>query len=41
LDEAIAWYRRALELKPDLAEAHNNLGGLSRKSPTKWLLFFL
>ena len=26
LDEAIACYRRALELKPDYAEAHNNLG---------------
>ena len=26
LDEAIACYRRALELKPDFAEAHGNLG---------------
>ncbi|HET9113244.1 MAG TPA: tetratricopeptide repeat protein, partial [Burkholderiales bacterium] len=26
LDEAIASYRRALDLKPDYAEAHNNLG---------------
>ena len=26
LDEAIACYRRALELKPDYAVAHNNLG---------------
>ena len=26
LDEAVACYRRALELKPDYAEAHNNLG---------------
>jgi tetratricopeptide (TPR) repeat protein len=26
LDEAVACYRRALELKPDFAEAHNNLG---------------
>ena len=26
LDEAIACYRRAVELKPDYAEAHNNLG---------------
>ena len=26
LDEAVACYRRALELKPDHAEAHNNLG---------------
>ena len=26
LDEAIVCYRRALELKPDYAEAHNNLG---------------
>ena len=25
-DEAIARYRRALELEPDFAEAHNNLG---------------
>ena len=25
-DEAVACYRRALELKPDFAEAHNNLG---------------
>ena len=25
-DEAVACYRRALELKPDYAEAHNNLG---------------
>ena len=24
--EAVACYRRALELKPDYAEAHNNLG---------------
>ncbi len=28
LNEAIACYRRALELKPDFAEAHNNLGTL-------------
>jgi predicted O-linked N-acetylglucosamine transferase (SPINDLY family) len=26
LDEAVACYRRALELKPDYAEAHSNLG---------------
>ena len=26
LDEAVACYRRALELKPDYAAAHNNLG---------------
>ncbi len=26
LDEAVACYRRAVELKPDFAEAHNNLG---------------
>ena len=26
MDEAVACYRRALELKPDSAEAHNNLG---------------
>ena len=26
LEEAIACYRRALELKPDYAKAHNNLG---------------
>ena len=26
LDEAVACYRRALELKPDFAEAHSNLG---------------
>ena len=26
LDEAVACYRRALELRPDYAEAHNNLG---------------
>ncbi len=26
LDEAVACYRRALELNPDYAEAHNNLG---------------
>src|SRR5208283_5317937 len=26
LDEAVACYRRALALKPDFAEAHNNLG---------------
>ena len=26
LDEAVACYRRALELKPDYAKAHNNLG---------------
>ena len=30
LDEAVAAYRRALELKPDFAEAHNNLGGVLR-----------
>ena len=29
LDEAIACYRRALELKPDLAHAYNNLALLS------------
>ena len=26
VDEAIAHYRKALEIKPDYAEAHNNLG---------------
>ena len=26
LDEAIAEYRKAIRLKPDLAEAHHNLG---------------
>ena len=26
LDEAVAQYQRALALKPDFAEAHNNLG---------------
>ena len=26
LDEAIACFRRALELKPDVAETHSNLG---------------
>ena len=26
LEEAVACYRRALELKPDYTEAHNNLG---------------
>ncbi len=26
MDEAVACYRRALELKPDFAEAHGNLG---------------
>ena len=26
MPEAVACYRRALELKPDYAEAHNNLG---------------
>ena len=26
IDEAIAHYRKALEIKPDYAEAHNNLG---------------
>src|SRR5262249_20461040 len=26
LDEAVAAYRKAIDLKPDLAEAHNNLG---------------
>ena len=26
MDEAIACYRRALEVKPDHVEAHNNLG---------------
>ena len=26
IDEAIAHYQRALEIKPDYAEAHNNLG---------------
>ena len=25
-DEAIAHYRKALEIKPDCVEAHNNLG---------------
>ena len=28
LDEAAACYRQALELKPDFAEAHNNLGNV-------------
>ena len=28
LDAALASYRRALELKPDLAEAYNNVGGV-------------
>ena len=28
LDEAIADYRKALEIKPDYAEAHNNLGAV-------------
>jgi serine/threonine-protein kinase len=27
-DEAVAAYRKALDLKPDIAEAHNNLGAL-------------
>ena len=26
VDEAIAHYQKALEIKPDFAEAHNNLG---------------
>ena len=26
VDEAIAQYRKALEIKPDYAEAHSNLG---------------
>ena len=26
VDEAIAHYQKALEIKPDYAEAHNNLG---------------
>ena len=30
LDEALACYRRALELRPDYAEAHNNLGNALR-----------
>ena len=30
LDEAVACYRRALELKPDFAEAHYNLGNALR-----------
>ena len=30
LDEAVACYRRALEMKPDYAEAHNNLGNALR-----------
>ena len=29
LEEAIASYRQALRLKPDYAEAHNNLGIVS------------
>ena len=28
IDEAINHYRQALEIRPDLAEAHNNLGAL-------------
>ena len=28
VDEAIAHYRKALEIKPDFAEAHNNLGAV-------------
>ena len=35
LDESLACYRRALELKPDLAEAHNNLGSVWRR----WAIF--
>ncbi len=31
LDEGVACYRRALELKPDYAEAHNNLGNLLKE----------
>ena len=31
LDEAIVSYRRALELKPDLAGTHHNLGGVLLK----------
>ena len=34
LDEAIACYRRALELKPDYAVAHNNLGNAFRTRGT-------
>ena len=30
LDEAVACYRRALELQPDYAEAHSNLGNVLR-----------
>ncbi len=31
LDEAAGCYRRALELQPDFAEAHNGLGGILKK----------
>ena len=35
LDEAIAHYRKALEINPDYAEAHNNLGlALADRGPT-------
>ena len=33
--EAVACYRRALELKPDFVEAHNNLG-LALKDQGSW-----
>ena len=32
-DEAIAQYRKALEIKPDYAEAHNNLAWLRATCP--------
>jgi tetratricopeptide (TPR) repeat protein len=31
LDEAVAHYRRALDLKPDYADAHNNMGNALRE----------
>ena len=31
LDEAAGCYRRALELQPDFAKAHNGLGGILKK----------
>jgi Flp pilus assembly protein TadD len=33
LDEAIAAYRQAIRIKPDLAEAHSNLGNWGNNAP--------
>ena len=36
LDEAVACFRRALELKPDFSSAHNNLGNIELDYVHRW-----